>query len=159
MQNKTIISVIIVIFIALIGFCVYKKSSDTPAPSSKLPAGSTIPGDPKLLVGPSWAWKETTMTNGSTTLPLKSDAFALTFTSEGRVQGKTDCNNFGGTYSVGSDGILSFSELVSTKMFCEGSQENAFTAMIMQVSGYEVAENTLKLTLKNDAGVMVFEKK
>jgi heat shock protein HslJ len=52
---------------------------------------------------------------------------------------------------------LSFGPLASTKMYCEGSQETEFGAMLADVERYLfTSRGELVLTLKKDGGTMVF---
>lgn len=104
-----------------------------------------------------WVWKETSMNNDEVITPKKADAFSLTFSLEGRVNGTTDCNRFSGSYTVTDTGTLSFGPLASTLMFCENSQETEFTKMISDVqSGFIAANGNLILALPFDSGSVVF---
>lgn len=130
----------------------------TQVPKGKLPAGSQAPGDPKALIG-TWVWNKTTITSGAV-LPNKPGVFAVTFTADGRVSGKTDCNGFGGEYTVGSDGIIKFGPFMSTLMYCEGSQENVFNGDMSKVTRYQLESPThLMLYFDNGASALHFTKK
>lgn len=128
-------------------------------PVGKLPAGSPAPGDPTLLIG-TWMWQKTTMKDGSVTTPKKPGVFALTFAADGKVSGKTDCNGFGGEYRVGSDGILTFGPFMSTQMYCEGSQEAQYSAVLAKAFKYSFdAKGALTITVDGGAGTAVFTRK
>lgn len=125
----------------------------------KLPAGSQAPGDPKLLVG-TWMWQKTVMSNGTVITPKKPDIFALTLTADGKASGKTDCNGFGGEYTVGSDGIFSFGPFMSTQMFCQGSQETDFSGPLAKANKYSLdAKGNLTIGVDGGAGTVVFTRK
>lgn len=177
MTNKQIMSivVIVVIVIAVAGFIKYSGNSEmmpantTPGTSSgtvpagtqspKLPAGSVAPGNPQLLKGTTWIWEKTIMRDGSANMPKKPDVFTITFGTDDRISGKTDCNGFGGTYKLGSDGVLTFGPFMSTLMYCEGSQEREFTGNLAGVNRYTEVDGKLTLLMAEGAGTMTFRKK
>lgn len=81
-----------------------------------------------------WKWVKTVYEDGNEILP-KNDRFGLVFGKDGRVSVKTDCNSMGGGYSVTSTS-LKFEAMMSTLMYCEGSQEGDFASAISSVSKY-----------------------
>lgn len=108
------------------------------------------------FVGIEWMWEILMLSDGSITSPRSPGTFTLTF-DDGRVTGKTDCNGFSGVYTAEAD-RLSFSELVSTLLYCEGSQEDVFTNSIMKVHSYRIdAAGNLLLYLKDEGGSMLFK--
>lgn len=124
-------------------------------PSSKLPAGSEAPGTQEQLVAKPWVWTGSTLKDGTKVEPKKAGAFTINFTADGKVRGKTDCNAFSGSYFFGSDGVIVFGALASTKIYCEGAQEGVYTAELSAVSAYQVATDSLTLKLQ-DGGTMSF---
>lgn len=106
-----------------------------------------------------WTWRDTTLSSGEQMMTDEKQSFSLKFAEDGSVSVTTDCNNGGGSYQmVGLDG-LNFGALFSTRMFCAGSQETEFFRQVEQVQASHLDGNTLRLTLQNDSGAMVFEKK
>jgi heat shock protein HslJ len=88
----------------------------------------------KELVGSKWIWYETIIgevsnSNSKRVSPEQEGKFSLTFTEDGQVNGVTDCNNFGGTYTIEKNKIK-FGSFMSTLMYCEGSKEQDFISMI-----------------------------
>lgn len=135
------------------------EESGEEAPVGKLPAGSNPPPTREEVEGYVWVWEKTVMSTGVVIEPAKEGEFTLSFDSENSISGTTDCNNFGGTASVGSDGVISFGALMSTKMFCEGSQEEVFTEMIAATRSYAIdASGNLVLTLEGNGGEVFFTK-
>ncbi len=105
----------------------------------------------------SWVWTKTQMNDGATKTPKKSDAFTLNFTNDGGVSITTDCNRMSGTYKVDGN-TLTFSSLMSTKMYCEGSQEQDFAKALAQVATFFfTSKGELVLELKMDSGSMTFK--
>lgn len=117
--------------------------------------------DPSLdsrdgLEGTSWQWKETLYNNDDVVTPNNPEAFVLSFMENGRFSASTDCNGLSGNYEV-TDSALNFGEMASTKMFCEGSQEEEFTAMLSESVNYiNTGEGELALMLAYDSGSVIF---
>lgn len=87
------------------------------------------------IISSTWVWEKTYLGTGPTAdiknpiIPERFEAFTLSFSSDGTVRGTTDCNNFSGTYVI-ENGQIKFTSLMSTLMYCEGSQEQEFISMI-----------------------------
>lgn len=104
-----------------------------------------------------WSWVKTTMNDGTITTPKKSDVFTLTFNKEGNVAVTTDCNGMGGDYAVNGK-KLTFKQMISTMMYCEGSQEQEFASKLQEVSSYLfTSKGELILEIKMDSGTMTFK--
>jgi len=76
---------------------------------------------------------------------------------EGQVNGNVGCNGFGGTYEIDGDKIT-FSDVVSTLMFCEGpvgDQELGTLAVLNGSATYVLDRNTLTLTSSDGTSVVV----
>jgi heat shock protein HslJ/membrane-bound inhibitor of C-type lysozyme len=120
----------------------------------------------KLLTSGVWVWDQTfngtgpEANKGGIIKPKKYGDFTLTFTVDGKVNGKTDCNGLGGTYEFG-EGKITFGPLASNLMYCEGSQEADFIKMLTNsTSSIIYAYNsTDQLTLENTVTVNFFRKK
>ncbi len=118
-----------------------------------------------------WEWQKTVYGDGKEIEPKNPDTFILTFNSDGTFGARTDCNRVGGKYSTKStvrdedngkytekDGDISFSDMVSTKMYCEGSQEADFVTMLQEASEYLfTGKGELILSLESDKGTVVFK--
>jgi heat shock protein HslJ len=88
--------------------------------------------------------------------PNRADAFSLTFTADGKVSGTTDCNNFSGTYSLEGD-RLAFGSLMSTLMFCDGSQETEYTSSLAHAERILFNKNgDLTVVLGDGRGEMLY---
>lgn len=104
----------------------------------------------------SWVWVKALYNDSREVLPKKAGVFTLDFSKDGRFSVKTDCNSMGGKYSVNGSQI-SFTEIVSTKMYCAGSQESEFASLLTDTSGYHfTSKGELILDLKFDSGSVVF---
>jgi heat shock protein HslJ len=107
------------------------------------------------LQSKTWTWERTIYSDGTVHTPDESDAFTLTFTDDGQVRVTTDCNNMRGGYIV-TDHRIEFGRLASTRMYCEGSQENLFAGMLENVTSHFVDdEGRLILELKYDSGSVI----
>ena len=105
----------------------------------------------------SWSWVRAEYTDGTMAVtPKKPDVFGLSFKSDGTVSVKTDCNAMSGSYVV-KENSLTFGSMMSTMMFCEGSQEGEFSAMLADVSGFHfTGKGELYLELKDKKGSIIF---
>jgi len=112
----------------------------------------------KMTLGmKSWNWVSTYYNDGAEIKPNKEGIFVLTFNIDGRFSLKTDCNSVAGKYSVNPSAI-SFTQMVSTKMYCENSQETQFTEMLKKVRSYLfTSKRELVLELAYDSGGMIFK--
>lgn len=103
-----------------------------------------------------WTWVSVYYNDGRTVFPKKAGAFVVTFGSEGKFTALTDCNHMGGSYAVKASAIT-FSDIFSTKMFCEGSQEDEFSKLLENAQVYHfTSKGELVFDLKYDSGTVVF---
>ena len=111
----------------------------------------------KMTLGmKTWNWVNTKYSNGTTVTP-KTNKFALTFKADKTFSATTDCNGVGGEYTVKGNKIT-FTKMMSTLMFCEGSQEQDYSKMLDQVESYMfTSKGELVLNLKLDTGSMIFK--
>ncbi len=85
-----------------------------------------------------------------------NNVFTLTFAQNGKFTATTDCNSMGGSYVV-KDQSLTFSQIFSTKKFCEGSKEGDFAKLLENTETFRFMSNgELVLGLKGYAGQAVF---
>ena len=103
-----------------------------------------------------WRWQSALYNDGREIRPATPDTFTLTFKNDGTFSATTDCNNAGGSYTA-NDGSISFTDIFSTLMYCEGSQESEFIQLLTNTSGYLfTSRGELILDLKFDSGSVVF---
>lgn len=103
-----------------------------------------------------WTWYRTNYDDGKEFLPKNPSSFKITFSKDGKFSAKTDCNSVSGQYVVNGQN-LSFSQMISTLMYCEGSQESDFVGMLSDVSSYNfTSRGELILDMKSKKGSMIF---
>lgn len=103
-----------------------------------------------------WNWVKTQMNDGKVTTPKSEGKFTLTFNKDGQVTVTTDCNTMSGTYEV-QENTLAFNQMISTMMYCGGSQEQEFASKLNEVGSYLFTSNgELVLEIKMDSGAMIF---
>lgn len=115
--------------------------------------------DPKrmMLDMQEWTWFKTNYEDGTEFWPKKVSSFKITLSKEGSFSAKTDCNSVSGKYLVNGQNI-SFSQMVSTLMYCEDSQESDFISMLSDVYLYRfTSKGELILDLKSKNGSMIFK--
>lgn len=103
-----------------------------------------------------WVWVSALYNDGREIVPKEPGRFTATFGPNGMFGASTDCNHMGGTYQA-ADGQIAFGPLISTLMYCEGSQEQEFAQLIENASGYHfTSKGELILDLKFDSGSATF---
>jgi heat shock protein HslJ len=103
-----------------------------------------------------WTWIGALQGDGTEIVPRSAGAFTLTFGPEGAFSTTTDCNRLGGGYAVSGD-RLTFTNLYATRMYCEGSQEGEFTALLERIGTYRFdSRGQLILSLELDGGTVTF---
>lgn len=81
-----------------------------------------------------------------TDTPERKEMYLILRKDQNRVEGNGGCNAFSGTYILKNNEI-SFSPIVSTKMFCPGLEyENAFFKALSTANHYYIKDDTLSLT-------------
>ena len=104
-----------------------------------------------------WNWVNTIYNNDTTVAPKIAKKFTITFNNNGNFSASTDCNSIGGKYTV-SGTKITLNKMMSTMMYCEGSQEQDFTKMISEVQSYMFnSKGELVLILSYDSGSMIFK--
>lgn len=146
-----------------------KPSTPTTKPKPTKPTNGTITTTPptpstdtpsvvalRSLTGKTWHWISTTYNTQAKTTPKDSTRFALAFRADGTFSSTTDCNGVGGKFTL-TGSSLTFSEMMSTLMYCEGSQENEYRAIFNQGHTYSILKNgDLRIDLKDNAGYAIF---
>lgn len=87
--------------------------------------------------------------------PKSTTAFNMVL-NDGDMTSSTDCNSLGGSY-VSSSQTLSFGPLMSTLMYCEGSEESVYSSFLSQATSYALDNGYLFIKL-TDGTVMAFAK-
>jgi heat shock protein HslJ/membrane-bound inhibitor of C-type lysozyme len=136
---------------------VLPSETESPTPVEVEPidtatTSSTTTAEANNLLGRTWIW-ERAVTSDSEIVPKKAEAFSVTF-ADGRVTGETDCNGFGGDYTIEGN-TITMGEYMSTLMFCEDSEESTFTSLLTGSLTIETNTET-QLVLKNRDGAMVY---
>ncbi len=103
-----------------------------------------------------WSWVKTVYADGTTVAPKVAKKFALTLKKDSTFSASTDCNGVGGEYTANKNSIK-FERMMSTLMFCEGSQEQEFSRMLADTKGYTfTSKGELVLTLTAPQGSVYF---
>jgi len=103
-----------------------------------------------------WDWISTKYNNDTEVKPKIVGRFTITFKDDKTFSVTTDCNSMGGKYTVDKNKI-SFTEMFTTEMYCEGSLDSDFSKMLGEVQSYLfTSKGELILELKLDTGSMIF---
>jgi heat shock protein HslJ len=109
-----------------------------------------------VLLSKPWSWESTIYNDGKIIEP-KNDKFKITFNADNTFSASTDCNGLGGEYSI-SDRNITFSNMVSTMMYCEGSLEQEFSKSLSNTDSYMITEKgQLVMMIKYDSGSVIFK--
>lgn len=118
--------------------------------------GEADPNRMKLTMKP-WNWVSTLLNDGTNITPKVENKFSITFKEDGTFSATTDCNGVGGNY-VTKDSYIVFSQMMSTLMYCEDSQESKFTEFLTNTSNFHfTSKGELVLDLKFDSGSAIFK--
>lgn len=103
-----------------------------------------------------WNWEKIVYNNDTEIVP-RTNRFTLTLKKDKTFSAKTDCNGIGGEYSVIGKKIK-FDKMMSTLMYCEGSQEQEFSKALSEAEGFFfTSKGELVITLKTDSGSIIFK--
>lgn len=86
---------------------------------------------------------------------------SITFSEDGKLEGNVGCNGFGGDYTVEGDRIT-FGQLVSTLMFCEGpvgDQETITLNVFVESVPFVIEGNRVTIIAADGSAVVVLERK
>ncbi|MES3005169.1 MAG: META domain-containing protein [Patescibacteria group bacterium] len=105
----------------------------------------------------SWELAKIVYSDETEMLPNKTGDFSITFKQDGKFSSETDCNTTGGEY-VSEGNLITFKNIFSTKMFCEGSKEEEFkTALVNARTFFFDQDGGLVIELDLDSGSMFFK--
>ena len=122
--------------VALLSACTLPSSSPaaSAAASRTVPTPAAAPGIPlATLTGAEWVVEDI---DGAGV--IDNSRATLNFAQDGRLYGRSSCNNYSGHYQVAGNGI-NVSQLAGTRMACAASlmqQEQRFTAALTQAQRF-----------------------
>lgn len=139
-----------------------EQEVNTPPPIvGENPEGEADPDVMKLDMK-EWVWISALYNDGTEVKPNRAGDFTLTFKSDGlsaqtgTFSADTDCNSMGGKY-VATGNLITFSEMMSTLMFCAESKETEFRKFLESASSYFfTGKGELVIEQKFDSGTALF---
>jgi len=78
------------------------------------------------------------------------------YLEEERFSGNTGCNNMNGTVKV-EGSTISFSDIITTKMFCSDVDETGFLSALKKANNYKIEKMKLYI-FEDDRELLVFQK-
>lgn len=103
-----------------------------------------------------WQWVEAFYSDGRRVVPERPADFTLWFFPDGTFEITTDCNAVGGFYYLEGE-QLTFSDMDSTLMYCEESQDAEFVSLLANTTSHHfTSRGELVLDLKFDSGSVTF---
>ncbi len=128
-------------------------SSPTTNPTT--PPVATPPG--RTLTSKPWQWVATTLSNGTQTIPKNPSRFSLVLKADGSFSSTTDCNGIGGKYEI-KDDTITFTQMMSTQMFCVGSQQSDYQTILDNARAFKItSDGQLRIDLKYGQGFALFK--
>jgi heat shock protein HslJ len=127
--------------------------------AAKEPAAQAVgSSDPQRLLIPRWFLTGLTLDGKQVAIAEGQQKITIQFKEDGSVNGTGGCNSFGGTYKAGSDGKISFSELASTLMACDGDMEaeSAYFTALGKVQQFKTDQGQLTFTSADGKTTLVF---
>jgi heat shock protein HslJ len=152
-MKNIILAIIGILFMASV-VMIFGKENDTTQETGMITNGPFL-----AITENTWVWEKTVMNDDTVITPKTPGVFTLNFKADRNMSGTTDCNGFSASYEISADGSLTIGPLASTKMFCEGSQEQEFTKYI--TTGLRIffdQNQNLVLLLPYDSGSIIFKK-
>ena len=86
---------------------------------------------------------------------------SIVFGEDGKVNGNVGCNGFGGDYTVDGN-VITFGQIVSTLMFCEGPVGDQETTTLNVFAGsatFVMDGDTLTITSEDGSAAVVLARK
>ncbi len=108
----------------------------------------------EILFG-KWTLDYLSPTSGRDISHYKIQKPYLNFVDEVKVAGNNGCNNIAGSYSIKGHLVEFGDKFSSTRMFCEGVDEQAFLNTLKSVNKFDVIEEGKKLVMMTDDMVML----
>lgn len=115
--------------------------------------GEVNPEQMTLTMHP-WRWVKSDY-EAVSSKPTKPEAFSLTFLDDGTVRITTDCNTMSGQYTTDKNTLV-LSQLISTLMYCEDSQENEFSGMLSKTTSYSFSTKGELLLHFDESNIATF---
>lgn len=105
-------------------------------------------------------WKLLTLNGKEVTMGKnqeKEQYFKL-IANDNTIEGFGGCNGFGGSFSLGEGNSITFSNMLSTMMYCEGLpvSENAYFSVFETANNYTILNDTLSLNVGKRAPLATF---
>lgn len=109
------------------------------------------------LDGRPWELYSVVYTDNREILPIKEGDFVLTLKDDSTFSLKTDCNSIGGEY-ISEGNLITFKNIFSTKMYCEGSKEAEIKGALEKSKSFFYDQNgSLVIEMEGDKGSIYFK--
>lgn len=150
------------LFLCLAG--VLFPSCDASSPL-ELPVVEDSNSTPADLIGPTWRLTALQTRKGIRYSPDQlvgrhdgDEAYTLQVKENGTLEGKADCNTYGGIYAAEDGGGVSVDSLGTTQIYCgEASQETLYLSALDAAAAYAVEGNRLRIGY-GERGVLAFSR-
>jgi len=118
----------------------------------------TQPDATQALVGRSWRLVQIMSMDDKTYAPEDRSHYTLTFTADGGVQIRADCNRGTGLWESSAPGKLTFGQIAATQAQCPpGSLHDRYLAQFPWVRSYVMRGGNLFVATMADGSIVEFE--
>ena len=158
-----VLALLVIGFFAFNSYIYNAKQAEAPIVEEDMPTGEIVGENMEGEADSSvmklgmkeWVWQYTTKSTGEKVTPKVPGAFGIAFSvNDTRFVVGTDCNRMGGTYTT-SGNEMKLTDIFSTKMYCEGSQEGEFAGFLGEVTTYAfTSRGELILYMKDNQGTI-----
>lgn len=129
----------------------------TAAPEAQATPAAEAPAVANPLVGTVWEWAALIKTQPATQSVVPDpSSYTVTFTADGQMQIKADCNTAQATYTLENDALAITLGAVTRAACPPGSLSADFLTHLSTVAGFEMDGSDLILRLAGDGGSMIF---
>lgn len=137
--------------VLLAGVAMACTSITRPLPPPEAPASM-------MLGGTSWQLVEFEGGDGTTLTPDERAKYTVSFSTDGQLTARLDCNRGLGTWTSGGESHLEFGPLALTRAACPpGSLHDEIVKQWPYVRSYVMRDGHLFLALMADGGIYEFE--
>lgn len=114
----------------------------------------------KATVALGGSWQLATIRMDDQIMSAGDSGATLNFSANGRYSGNTGCNSYGGAYTGGTKGSVTFGAAMMTRRACVAEEKNQleanFMSLLAEAKYYRVAEGQLYLTNGPGENVLIF---
>jgi heat shock protein HslJ len=117
-----------------------------------------VPVEARSIAG---NWSLSSMQFGKSEAQAITVPITLNISQDAKIGGKGGCNSYGGSYLLKKNNQVEFKNIISTKMYCEGTSEleDTFFQSLQGAKTAKIKNGKLILENKEKGILLIFEKR